>query len=101
MLEIFATTSKLSLTVYPKFIFSGSVIISGLLIFMVELSRKSSYLVHADISRNFGMLYKKVKMIGMGNNKDLYLNFSFGWQQFKYLSTDILTVTATDPTLPM
>ena len=43
----------------------------------------------------------KAKQIGNGTNKDLKEKSWVEWQQLRYLSNEMLTVTATDPTLPI
>ena len=93
--------SKISLTATDMVTFSDSMSISGPVIFSVELSKTCSLIVQDDISKNLGTLYKIANIIGAGSRSDLNINLSFGWQQFKYRSIDILTVTATDPTLPI
>lgn len=93
--------SKISLTATDMVAFSVAMNISGSVIFSVELSKTLSLIVQEDISKNLGTLYNIANIIGAGSRRDLNINLSFGWQQFKYRSTDILTVTTTDPTLPI
>ena len=101
VVAILDINSMMSFTATDMVTFSETVSISGPVIFSVELSKTFSVIVQEDISKNLGTLYKIANIIGAGSRRDLNINLSFGWQQFKYRSTDILTVTTTDPTLPI